>query len=667
MKRINGRLLAPIMIPFLLVGILYGCANRVAPDGGPYDVTPPKLVSSSPEDRALNVSKKRFVLTFDEYIQIQDIANKVIISPPQITQPKIVAVGKKVTVELEDDLIPNTTYSIDFTDAIVDNNEGNPLENFSYAFSTGNEIDTMEISGRVINIRNHEPMQSLLVGVHPESAGWNAFTDTTFSRMSRTGDRAQFVMRNMKQGSYRVYALKESDGNYRHDMPTDGVAFLNELITTSAMAATRQDTTWVDSLTIDTIKTVAYTRYLPDDIVLLYYETEAKRRFISKRERPDSMQLRLVFSAIPEGKIKVRPIDSLAVQGGSTPVLDINREKKEVMVYFTDPTWKRYKEFEVSYTSVDSLELPIMVHDSLTLRPSAPKPIEDKGRLKETNDSIAKPKSPLTLRFEHKGEGGTSDSLLFYSSLPITPEAFKAFELFNAQDSILKPVTIDSIYLLPGRTTVGMIEAKLSYDTSYELYADSAKFTDVYGHMLDETVVDAFKTKAKDAFSQLSITVDGVEGPFIGELLSTQDAVLRVVYSDKPTLHFKDIKPEKYGFRLIVDSNNNGKWDAGNYRDSIQPEMVYYMPKIIEVMANWDVKETLSPLATKIDKQKPEELIKNKPKAKEKKDRNKEREEQLRRQRQGNNQGMGGLGDMGGMGGLGGLGGMNDMMGGGRM
>ncbi|MDD7437825.1 MAG: Ig-like domain-containing protein, partial [Bacteroidales bacterium] len=271
MKRVNGQLLAPLIILILLIGILNGCANRLAPDGGPYDVTPPKIIGSTPEDRSLNINRKRFVLTFDEYIQIQDIANKVIISPPQLNQPKIMAVGKRVIVELEDDLISNTTYTIDFTDAIVDNNEGNPLENFSFAFSTGDEIDTMEISGRVINIRNHEPMQSLLVGVHPDTAGWNAFTDTTFSRMSRTGDRAQFVMRNMKHGSYRVYALKENDGNYRHDMATDGVAFLNELITTSALAATRQDTTWVDSLTIDTIKTVAYTRYLPDDIVLLYY------------------------------------------------------------------------------------------------------------------------------------------------------------------------------------------------------------------------------------------------------------------------------------------------------------------------------------------------------------------------------------------------------------
>lgn len=638
------------------MGILYGCANRVAPDGGPYDVTPPKIVGSTPENRSLNVNRKRFVLTFDEYIQIQDIANKVIISPPQLTQPKIMAVGKRIIAELEDDLLPNTTYSIDFTDAIVDNNEGNPLENFSYAFSTGNEIDTMEISGKVINIRNHEPMQNLLVGIHPENAGWHAFSDTTFLRMSRTGDKAQFVMRNVKQGSYRVYALKENDGNYRNDMATEGVAYLNELITTSSMSATRQDTTWVDSLTVDTIKTVTYTRYLPDDLVLLYYEPEAKRRFISKRERPDSMQLKLTFNTIPEGVINIRPVDSLANAEGSAPVLDLDRSKKEVMVYFTNPTWKAYKEFEVSYNSVDSLELPLVVRDTISLRPTAPK-----GEVNK-NDTVKTNKPLLSLRFEHKGDGGISDSLLFYSSFPIEKDALKAFELYNAQDSILKPIKIDSIYLLPGRTTAGVIEAKLAYDTNYELYADSTKFFDIYGNSLEETVIDAFKTKPKETFAQLSISIEGVKGPFIGELLTTQDAVVRTEYSDKPVIQFRDLKPDKYGFRLIVDSNNNGKWDAGNYKDSIQPEMVYYLPKIMEVMANWEVKETIAPLSTQIDKQKPEELIKNKPKAKERKDKNKEREEQLRKQRQGqgNNQGMGGFG---GMGGMNGLGGMREMMG----
>lgn len=652
--RIVQLVLTPLL---LLIALLYGCANRVAPDGGPYDVTPPRLVSAKPEDKALNVTKKRVVLTFDEYIQIKDISTKVIISPPQLQQPKIMAVGKRVTVALEDDLIPNTTYTIDFTDAIVDNNEGNPLENFSYAFSTGNEIDTMEISGKVLNMRNHEPMQGMLVGIQPDSAGWNAFTDTTLLRMSRTGDKAQFVMRNIKEGKYRVYALKESDGNYRHDMPTEGIAFLDSLITTTCMASTRQDTLWVDSLTIDTIKTVPYTRYLPDDLVLMYYEPQTPRRYISKRERPDSMQIKLTFNALPIGGIKVEainPEDSISKEEkkSTPPIYDLLQEKHEAVAFFTDPRWKHLNQFVVSYQSVDSLNLPTIVNDTLKL--NLPKPPKKETKEAKEEDKEKKKESKLTIRIEHKGDGGINDSILFHTSLPIDTTAFKAFELYNANDSILKPLPIDSIWMLPDRSTSGMIKARLQYNTSYELYVDSTKFVDLYGHHLAETAVDAFKTQAKEEFAQLTINITGVKGPYIGELLSTDDKPIRTIATDQSKILFADLKPQKYGFRLIIDRNANGQWDPGSYKDSIQPEQVYYMPKILEVMKNWKVTENFAPLTTPIDQQKPKEMIKNKPKATQRKDRNKEREEELKKRRSGTQE-QGGMNTMGGMGGLGGM------------
>lgn len=651
-----------ILLPLLLlIGILYGCANRVAPGGGPYDETPPVLVRSMPEDRALNVNKKRVVLYFDEYIQVKDISTKVIISPPQIKQPKIMGVGKRVIVDLEDNLLPNTTYTLDFTDAIVDNNEGNPLENFSFAFSTGNEIDTMEVSGKVLSMRNHEPVQGVLVGIHPDSAGWNAFTDTTFLRMSRTSDKALFVMRNIKPGSYRIYALKENDGNYRHDMPNEGVAFLDSLITTRSMASIRQDTLWVDSLTIDTIKQVPYTRYLPDDLVLMYYEPETKRRFISKRERPDSMQLKLTFNLPLTDGLKITPYDSMYIAShtsfDSIPPYHLDQDEKgEVRVFFTNPAWKRYNHFEFKYTSTDSLDLPLVAKDSLVLKVSAPK--REERNKKSEQDTIASQKAanPFTLRVEHKGHGGIADSILFTTSLPIDTTAFKGVELYNANDSILKPIEIQEIKLLPGRSTVGIIRAKLSYNTSYELYFDSLKFVSVYGDHLDQTVIDAFKTQSKEEFAQLEIVVHGVEGPFIAELLNTQDAPVRVLYSDSiPSFKFADLKPDKYAFRLILDRNGNKLWDPGSYKDSIQPEMVYYAPKIFEVMKNWSVTENIYPLQTPLDQQKPREMIKNKPKEVERKNRNQEREEEMKRRNQGQPSGFGGMGGLGGLGGSSGM------------
>lgn len=660
MKRsnINHSILQLTVVAVLLVSIFYGCANKVPPAGGPYDETPPRLIKSKPSNKALNSKAQKVVLYFDEYVKLEDVANKVIISPPQLKNPKVMAVGKRIIVDLKDDLRDSTTYTIDFTDAIVDNNEGNPLENFSFAFSTGSELDTMEVSGKVLSMRNHEPVQGITVGIHPAEDGWNAFTDTIFQRMSRTSSHAFFVLRNIKQGRYRIYALKESDGNYKHDMPTEGIAFLDSIITTSSMPAVRNDTLWVDSLTVDTIKEVNYTRYTPDNLVLMYYETETPRRYISKRERPDSMQLELTFNLPLAEDLVVTPIDSLyvpiATKEDSTKDSYILDRKGDgvINIYFSDPKWKAYNKFEVRYQSVDSLLQPIVVRDSITLKvkrseedSKKSKPnLRDNG-MEDLNDSvIPKPKSPFTLKVEHKGDGGIRDSIIFSTSLPIDTTAFKGIELFNANDSILKPVEIDKISLLPGRTTVGVIEAQLSYNTSYELYFDSLAFIDSFGHHLDETAVDAFKTKSKDEFSHLTISVQGVSGPFIGELLNMQDKPIRVLMSEKPNFVFRDLKPDKYAFRLILDRNNNKKWDPGNYKDSIQPEQVYYAPKIFELMQNWDVKESFNPLETPLDKQKPKELIKNKPKEKKKRDLNKEREEEMKRRNQSQRGGLGGFG-----------------------
>lgn len=663
----QGLLLAAL----LTITFFSACARRLPPGGGPYDDRPPRLVRSTPEPQALNVSGKKIVLHFDEYVKVEDIQKKVIISPPQLQQPSIMAVGKRVIVDLEDDLRPNTTYTLDFTDAIVDNNEGNPLENFSFAFSTGAEIDTMEISGVVLDARNHEPVQGVVVGIHPDSAGHSAFRDTTFLRMSRTSDRAKFILRNMKHGTYSVYALQESDGNYRHDMATEGIAFLDSLITTSSMAATRMDTTWVDSLTIDTVQLVHYTRFMPDDLVLRFFQPEVSQRHISKRERPDLMRLKLTFNQLPKKAPLIQPVDSLF-----TPLPDSllpkyyaldSQETGEVDVFFMDSTWSAYSRFEVSYFSVDSLDLPVMVRDTLQLRYRPVQETKEKER-KEEKEKVEeeegetpteKSKSPFSVRVEHKGEGGIADSILFITSLPIDTTALKGIELYNANDSILQPVPLESVALLPGRTTVGMIKARLRYNTAYEIYFDSLAFRDVYGHTLDNTVVDAFRTKTQDEFSHLEVILQGItDTPYIVELLNMSDQPIRVGYAEAgKSVKFRDLKPDKYAFRVIIDRNGNGKWDTGDYASLTQPEEVYYSPKILELMKNWEVKENFNPFLTKLELQKPRELIKNKPAEKKRRDLNKEREEELRRQREGGGLGGGGFGG-GGFGGLGGGGGL---------
>ena len=280
----------------LLVIVAYSCANIGTPDGGPYDETPPKFMGGTPQLRAVNVKSQKFELEFDEFIKLEKPSEKVVISPPQLEQPEIKVVGRKVVGELLDTLKESTTYTIDFSDAIVDNNEGNPMGHFTYTFSTGASIDTMEVSGTVLEASNLEPIKGIQVGLHKDLAD-SAFTVKAFDRVSRTDSRGRFSIRGVAPGKYRIYALKDGNQNYLFDSKSEMIAFSDSIIIPSSMPSTRQDTLWKDSLTIDTIKTVNYTRYLPDDVMLRAFKEENTRQYFVKSQRDKLNHFILTFSA----------------------------------------------------------------------------------------------------------------------------------------------------------------------------------------------------------------------------------------------------------------------------------------------------------------------------------------------------------------------------------
>ena len=158
-----------------MASVLVSCANIGRPSGGPRDETPPVYVSSNPEPNQLNFSGSKITINFNEYIQLKDQTTKVVVSPAQKNMPIIRANGKSVSVELRDTLLPNTTYCIDFADAIQDNNESNPLNDFAFAFSTGDSIDSLQVSGIMLRASDLEPMQGIIVGIH-ENLNDSAFS-----------------------------------------------------------------------------------------------------------------------------------------------------------------------------------------------------------------------------------------------------------------------------------------------------------------------------------------------------------------------------------------------------------------------------------------------------------------------------------------------------------
>ena len=256
-----------LAVAVVFISLSYSCANMASPNGGPYDEAPPKFVSSTPVPNQLNYKGKKVEILFDELIKVDNPLENVVVTPPQKSQPVVQTNGRRVTVELEDSLLENTTYTIDFTNSISDNNEGNVFQNFSFAFSTGPTIDSLEVSGVVLNAENLEPMPGITIGIHTNLED-SAFLKIPFVRTSRTNDRGEFTIRNIATGTYRIYALNDALRSYMHNQPGQEIAYADSLVVPTFEFSTRQDTIWKDTLTIDTIKTVNYTHFMPDNIVL---------------------------------------------------------------------------------------------------------------------------------------------------------------------------------------------------------------------------------------------------------------------------------------------------------------------------------------------------------------------------------------------------------------
>lgn len=227
--------------------------------------------------------------------RLEDATSKVTVSPPQLEMPEINASGKKIVVELQDSLKENTTYTIDFSDAISDNNEGNPLGNYTYSFSTGDQIDTLEVSGYVLDASNLEPVKGIKVGLYNDLAD-SAFKTKPMLRVSQTDSRGHFVIKGVAPGTYRAYALKDVDGDFRFTQKGEMIGFNHDTFVPSFKPDVRTDTIWRDSLHIDALKQIPYTHFLPDDITLLAFTQLQTDRFLLKTERKDAEKFSMFFS-----------------------------------------------------------------------------------------------------------------------------------------------------------------------------------------------------------------------------------------------------------------------------------------------------------------------------------------------------------------------------------
>ena len=650
--------------------LLYSCATIGSPSGGAIDKDPPIFVGSNPAPNTLNFKGNKVELNFDEVVTLVDQSEKVMYSPVPRETPRLTVLGRKVLVEFRDTMKPGTTYSIDFANCIQDNNENNPIENFAFAFSTGDTIDTLQVSGMVLRARDLEPMQQVLVGIHSNLED-SAFTKLQFDRVARTNDRGQFTIRNLKPGRYRIYALDDVDRDYKF-VRTEDMAFLLDTIIPGAYSEATMDTVFTKSLVVDTVVEGVHTVFTPNDILLSMSNEGYVSQYLHTYERPDYNRIYIKFSAHSDTLPGISIIEPVVRTDNDWYVLQKSEYNDSLFYWITDTALAHCDSIRISlnYLRTDTTEQLSYTTDSLYVNVKN----AYKRQLEKSRKDEAKRLEALTKEYDNKMErlrkraeerkderdtvkaemdaradsleyanirrtwvkdslaripyydfklvsGGTVEvdaALEFEVNEPVDSIVMAGFHLWKQYEDILweEVVVPDLVLKEPFEIMKWSMPVKWEPGATYKVRVDSMSVYGIYG-LPNKTIEQEFRVKGLEEYANLYLNVSPVSGPAFVELLNTGDAVQRTatVESDGYAV-FNNVLPGEYYARIVLDSNGNGEWDTGNFAEHRQPEEVYYYPKKISLKENWDIEQSWNIYEVPVDMQKPEAIKKNKPEKK---------------------------------------------------
>jgi hypothetical protein len=641
-----------------------------SPDGGPYDETPPRVIHTSPKYGAVNEKDvKKIVIEFDEIVKVENAMEKVVISPPQIEQPEISAMGRRVTITLLDSLKPDMTYTVDFSDAIVDNNEGNPYGDYAFTFSTGERVDTFQVSGHVLNAGNLEPIKGILVGLYkvddqqghlPDSV----FRTIPFERISRTDGSGHFVVKGLAKGNYRAFALKDQNQNYIYDQPAEMVAFSDRILTTSSQPDIRPDTIWHDSIYYDSIVMTPYTHYYPDDVILTAFESAQQNRYLLKSERPILQQFTIYFTAPSDTLPK---LTGLNFDAHSAFVVDASQHNdtlhywiKDSLIYNLDTLEMQIDYFETDTTgnfalTIDTLRLVSKLSKAKLAKQeeerfeewaeeyrqkvkrerraaekeekeaAAANDVEEeeagkvkkeskKKKSKDDEDDIVIPPMPeefLEYRVSNMQGMAPDKNVDFTFSEPLDSVDLSKIRFSMKVDTLFQPAPF-ILRQVPGKIKTYRLYAEWQPDSVYQIELDTAAFVNIYGSR-NEARKFGVKIGSLDTYSTLFVQLRNAEPTAIVQLLDGSEKVVKSVKATEGKADFYFITPGTYYLRLFNDTNGNEKWDTGDYDTQLQPEQVFYYPNPLILKAQWDITQEWDPSSLPLSKQKPARITKQKP------------------------------------------------------
>ena len=614
------------------------CANMGHPSGGPRDEDPPRLVSASPAPGSINVGKprnskdpadsmlagQRITLTFNELVNVKDAFTKVVVSPASKSVPKVSSGGRNVYVDF-DSLAPNTTYTIDFADAIEDNNEGNKLSGFAYSFSTGPVLDTLRISGRVLSARALEPQKGILVGVHSNLSD-TAFSTTRLLRVARTDDRGRFTIRGLAAGEYRVFALEDKDNDQTYSSPEENMAWYDVTVSPSSRPVVELDSVY-NPLTgeLDTVVTRNRTQFLPNDIVLRSFNSELRQQYMTKYERTDSTRIFLKFNTRLNSLPTLRLLDN---DGYRTPGVLEASERLDSLVWWLAPGLVSQDTLRVAvtYPRSDMSLREEVVTDTLSFITARPRGNKKQKKEEKTRMSAADSIAAVTTAW--KAVSGRDQDVylpvVVETALPITGLDLSKVRLREKVDTVWR--TIGTALPEDGeaprfsfavkdslKPRERVLEYPWEFGKTYALEIDSLAATDIYGKPTWK-LLHEFTVRKSDDYCSVNFEISGTGGvPAFVELLNGSDAVVRTAQVKDGEAYFPFLMPGKYYARIILDENGNGVYDTGDYREGRQPELAYYYPRMINIKKMWDQQVKWNVFETPVDMMKPEAVLKNKP------------------------------------------------------
>jgi hypothetical protein len=552
------------------------CANVAqGPEGGPKDSIPPVLLTTIPEYLATNQKPKRIKVVFNEYVQIKDASKNVTVSPPSLRRPKVHTRGKGIQVSFEDTLRSNTTYTIDFGEAISDLNEGIPFSAFRYVFSTGPVIDSMMLTGKVFDVFTREPLPKVVVCLY-ENYSDTAIYKTLPDVIARTDSWGYFTLQNVKPVAYHMVAFDDKNNNYRYDTGAEMLAFEDSLVIPDKVVDYEKVLEIIEAT--DTVKLLARNYQWE----LCAFNENVGKQFLKEYTLTGARKLTLAFNQRHADVIsfQVNGVDS------SDFVKERNRFNDTLIYWITAPVVPDTMQAEITYMRTDSLDMLSPFSTKLKFqKPKKEEEEETKSKDKDKKEGEGEKKETLTPSITYAAENIMENGVTFgLNTLPTTVEPtliqLRYIDDVNKQqkEETFTWVT-DSIKLRQFR-----LHAKWKLSSQYELLLLPGAFTDVYG-LTNDSISKKITTDDPDKYSSIRVNMTGIDSAqqVIVQLLDEKKTrVLReTIVTENKKLPFDYLKAGTYTLRLIDDRDKNGIWDPGDYKEKKQFEPVefYALPE----------------------------------------------------------------------------------------